>query len=77
MRNSTIRSRGKNHLAEVPQPLGEPDNPLSDDGLTNKFQRLTTPIIDTNRCQDILEAAWTLNDPNQLYKTLASTYVRS
>ncbi len=67
----TIRSRGQNHLAEVPQPLGEPDNPISDDGLTNKFQRLTTPIIDTNRCQDILEAAWTLNDPNQLYKTLA------
>jgi 2-methylcitrate dehydratase PrpD len=40
-----IRANGREFVEEVPQPYGEPDNPMSDDDLDAKFRRLTGPVV--------------------------------
>ena len=68
----TIQADGTEYLAEVAQPLGEPDNPISDEALTVKFRRLASPIIGAQPAEDVLEVAWTLDDPARLFDVLAT-----
>ena len=69
----TITARGADHVAEVPQPLGEPDNPISDEALTTKFRHLAGPVLGARQVEAVLDAAWTLDDPAHLYNTLTGT----
>lgn len=45
----------------VRQPLGEPDNPIDDKGLDQKFLGLTEPIVGRTRAENTLAAAWKLS----------------
>ena len=41
----TITANGQEYVDVVEQPLGEPDNPISDKDLRSKFCRLTSPLF--------------------------------
>ncbi|MFC5337385.1 MmgE/PrpD family protein [Leucobacter denitrificans] len=55
----------------VHQPLGEPDNPLSDDDIEEKFRNLATPVIGEARVEGVLEAAWSGSDLTALTSALS------
>lgn len=66
-----IRANGQEHSAEVMQPYGEPDNPMSDDAIDAKFRRLTGPVLGPSATERILEAAWTFDEPAILFNALS------
>jgi 2-methylcitrate dehydratase PrpD len=68
-----IRANGREFVEEVPQPYGEPDNPMSDDDLDAKFRRLTGPVVGEERADRIVRAAWALDDPARLFAEVAGT----
>lgn len=61
-----ITANGSEFVEEVPQPYGEPDNPMSDDDLDVKFRRLVTPILGSERTDAIAAASWALDDVETL-----------
>ncbi|MEX1004348.1 MAG: MmgE/PrpD family protein [Acidimicrobiia bacterium] len=67
-----IRANGGEHVAEVMQPYGEPDNPMSDDAIDHKFRRLAGPILGSPHSERILEAAWSLDDSARLFEALSA-----
>jgi 2-methylcitrate dehydratase PrpD len=44
-----------------PQPYGEPDNPLDDAALTQKFHAICDPVIGHGLAQAIVRACWSLD----------------
>jgi len=44
-----------------PQPYGEPDNPLDDQALTQKFHAICDPVIGYDRAHALATACWTLD----------------
>jgi 2-methylcitrate dehydratase PrpD len=68
----TIRSQGQEFTSVVRQPYGEPDNPMSDQDLEAKLRRLTSPILGTERCEELIAATWDLRDPRHLFAVLST-----
>ena len=66
-----IQVDGSERIAEVAQPYGEPDNPMSDADIEAKFRRLVTPQIGEERADRIVAAVWKLDDPAELFAALA------
>lgn len=64
---------GEVFRARVRQPLGEPDNPLSDADITEKFRTLATPVIGAARVDRVLQQAWSGNDLSALTSALQGT----
>lgn len=59
----TVRRRGHKALtAHVAQPYGEPDNPVTDEALAEKFTRLCTPLIGTDRVAETIGAISNFTD---------------
>ncbi|MEU6641943.1 MmgE/PrpD family protein [Saccharomonospora sp. NPDC046836] len=56
LRNGAVLRR------EIRYPLGEPSNPIDDEGLGAKFLRLTTPVVGEQHAADLLAALWKLDD---------------
>lgn len=46
----------------VDQPYGEPDNPVDDEALTQKFHRLCDPVLGAERAARVVAAAWAFDD---------------
>ena len=67
----TVRSAGGERSVYVPQPYGEPDNPISDTDLDAKLARLAAPIIGEERCKEIAAEVWAFDDPPRLFGLLA------
>jgi len=44
-----------------PQPYGEPDNPLDDAALTEKFHAICDPMVGRERSQALVRACWRLD----------------
>jgi 2-methylcitrate dehydratase PrpD len=53
---TVVLKDGTTHRREVPDPLGSPANPLTDETLRSKFEALTAPIMTANRQQAIQDA---------------------
>lgn len=64
---------GEVFRARVSQPLGEPDNPLTDAEITDKFRTLATPVIGHERADRALHEAWLGNDLTALTSALRNT----
>lgn len=67
----TIRANGREHVDLVEHPYGEPENPISDQDLHAKFRRLVNPITGPERGDQVLDAAWRLSDPAELFRLIA------
>ncbi|GAA1005097.1 2-methylcitrate dehydratase [Acrocarpospora pleiomorpha] len=63
---------GMAHEQRVRQPLGEPDNPIDDDGLSAKFRSLTHSVIGADLAERALAAAWTGADVRPLTTDLGA-----
>lgn len=68
----SITAAGREYHDVVEQPYGEPDNPISDEDLRSKFTRLVRPMFGQDRAARILQAGWSLEDPQQLVMELAA-----
>ena len=68
-----IRAGGEEYVEEVPQPYGEPDNPMTDSDLEAKFRRLVTPVLDPDRCEAIIRSVWRLDDLDELFGLIGDT----
>ena len=55
----------------VHHPLGEPENPLSDADIEQKFRTLALPVLGASRVDEALEQAWRGNDLQALTSALA------
>ena len=49
-----------------PTRKGDPDNPLSDDELAEKFLELTDPVLGEDGAQALLDALWRLDETDDL-----------
>ena len=69
----TIAMRGGDELsATIDSPRGEPDAPISDTELERKLHELCAPIAGAQACERIVELAWSLADPEELFALLRS-----
>lgn len=65
---------GAVYEARVEQPLGEPDNPLSDEAIEAKFRNLATPVLGEERVEAAIEQAWRGNDISALTSALGTAH---
>lgn len=64
---------GEVYTVRVEQPLGEPDNPLSDEAIESKFRNLAIPVLGLQRVEDALDQAWRGNDITTLTSQLGES----
>lgn len=58
----TLELRDGRRLTHLqPQPYGEPDNPLDDQALTQKFHSICDPVVGPERARAIVAACWALD----------------
>src|SRR5262249_24834258 len=58
----TIRMRSGQVLSEyAPTRKGDPDNPLTDDDLTDKFMELVTPVTGGSEARALLSTLWRID----------------
>lgn len=60
MRIETNDGRSLEHYA--PTRKGDPDNPLSDDELVDKYRELVTPVIDEVSAEALLDELWRIDE---------------
>jgi 2-methylcitrate dehydratase PrpD len=59
----TVRTAdGREHTREVREALGTPGNRMSDERLAEKFRSLVEPVLGADRCADLLDALWHLDE---------------
>jgi 2-methylcitrate dehydratase PrpD len=51
---------GQRHVASITHPPGHWCEPLSDDGVAEKFRRLATAVLSESQCDRALEVLWAL-----------------
>lgn len=61
---------GDTLTAMVRSPRGEPDAPVSDAELERKFHDLCDPIAGAEASERIIDRAWSLDDPRELFSLL-------
>jgi 2-methylcitrate dehydratase len=57
----TTRS-GQNHVRRVSNAKGDPDNPLSDQEIEDKFRRLAEPVMGQERVSAVLGRLWRMEE---------------
>jgi 2-methylcitrate dehydratase PrpD len=53
---------GRQHVVEVSNPLGHPDNPMHDRHIEEKFSSLVEPALGKSRCAAALDTWWRLEE---------------
>jgi 2-methylcitrate dehydratase len=69
-------SSGKVVSKQVDYHKGHPKNPMSDQDVEEKFQRLTRKILDKNHARRILDPAWNLEKAKDVSKMLSLLSLR-
>jgi 2-methylcitrate dehydratase len=69
-------STGKVVSKQVDYHKGHPKNPMSDQDVEEKFQRLTRKILDGNDARRILNAAWNLEKAKDVSKVVSMMTLR-
>ncbi|MGY1806994.1 MmgE/PrpD family protein [Blastococcus sp. SYSU D00669] len=68
----TVRTTsGATYTCHQPAPIGSPENPMSDDRLSDKFRSLVEPVLGTAACGSLLSALWNLEDVDVAADVLA------
>lgn len=62
----TVELEDSKLTAKIENPLGEPDNPLTDVDLEKKFLSNCIPILGQNKCQRLIEAVWNFENLTSL-----------
>ena len=57
---------GERKVAETSYPKGHRNNPLSDAEVSAKFQRLATPTLTDQQCEEALDVLWSLDNLTSL-----------
>lgn len=52
---------GRRLVSHAPTRRGDPDNPLTDGELSDKFMELVSPVIRTDRARELLAALWSID----------------
>jgi 2-methylcitrate dehydratase PrpD len=60
MRVVATTLEGGQHVVEVSNPLGHPDNPMQDRHIEEKFIDLVEPALGKTRCRAALDSWWRL-----------------
>jgi 2-methylcitrate dehydratase PrpD len=55
-----IRARGRREEHLQPTRIGDPDAPLSDRALEEKYFELVIPVLGEKKASDVLKALWQL-----------------
>jgi 2-methylcitrate dehydratase PrpD len=58
-----IRAKGRREEWLQPTRIGDPDAPLSDRMLEEKYFELVTPVLGERKARELLERLWRLGDP--------------
>lgn len=61
---------GRERSLRVDWPYGEPETPISDAALTEKFHNVCDPVVGRERAARIAERAWALDDLPALFASL-------
>ncbi|MFC0533404.1 MmgE/PrpD family protein [Phytohabitans kaempferiae] len=67
----TVLARdGRTFVERVENPVGEPDNPMSDEALTAKFVRQCAPVLGTEDAEALADVIWRFDDLAALDRAL-------
>jgi 2-methylcitrate dehydratase len=53
---------GRQHTVKIIDPKGQPDSPMLDDDIEDKFNAMAVPVLGKDRCRDALAAWWRIRD---------------
>jgi 2-methylcitrate dehydratase len=62
---------GTVHRVEVVDPKGQPDNPMLDKDVEDKFSAMATPVLGAERCRRALDAWWRVREADTIADLLA------
>lgn len=65
-RLSFTTSDGRQATYLQPTRKGDPEQPLTDDDLSDKFMELAAPVVSTKRAQQLLKSLWSLDSREHL-----------
>jgi len=57
---------GRQHVVEIANPLGHPDNPMQDSHVEEKFIALVEPALGKTRCRAALDTWWRLDEATEV-----------
>ena len=66
---------GKQVEAVIGNPLGHPDNPMSEAAISDKFRRLVTPSLGSERTEAALAALWKIDQVSAVGPVMESLHV--
>jgi len=66
MRVMATTADGKQHSVEIVDPKGQPDNPMQDGDIKDKFDAMAVPVLGRDRCRGALDALWRLRDAGDI-----------
>lgn len=66
----TIAAGGSNYVEEILQPYGEPSNPMSDADLDQKLRSFVTPVIGSDRTDELSHEVWSFGGTSALSSLL-------
>ncbi|MCA9848508.1 MAG: MmgE/PrpD family protein, partial [Dehalococcoidia bacterium] len=64
---------GRTVSTHVAHASGSPENPLTDEQLTEKFHALVEPVLGAERAQTLFDAAWSLDEAPDVTDLLGLT----
>jgi 2-methylcitrate dehydratase len=63
---------GRQHVIEISNPLGHPDNPMQDRHIEEKFISLVEPVLGKARCAAALDTWWRLEESSVVSAAMQS-----
>jgi 2-methylcitrate dehydratase len=63
---------GRQHVIEISNPLGHPDNPMQDRHIEEKFISLVEPVLGKARCAAALDTWWRLEESSGVSAAMQS-----
>lgn len=75
MRALATLKNGKQVEVVIGNPLGHPDNPMSESAISDKFRRLVTPALGEQRTEAVLSALWRIDQASAVAPVMESLHV--
>ncbi|MBI2361107.1 MAG: MmgE/PrpD family protein, partial [Deltaproteobacteria bacterium] len=71
-----VTNSGMRYVKEVRYAKGHPKNPMTDDEVNQKFQRLTRPFLPEKQISGILDCLWNLERVENLRQLLSMFVIK-
>jgi 2-methylcitrate dehydratase len=62
MRVLATANDGRQHTVKIVDPKGQPDNPMKDDDIEDKFNAMAVPVLGEGRCRQALAGWWRIRN---------------